>query len=65
MFKSFVIRESIRVQFGIAASNALNHPNYSTPALTLGTASFGTISNVQTQQGGGPRALQATARLQF
>jgi hypothetical protein len=65
LFKSVAIREGVRLQFGVAASNALNHPNYITPNLTFGTAAFGTITNVQTQEAGGPRALQLTGRLTF
>jgi hypothetical protein len=65
LFKSVAVRENIHFQIGIAAANALNHPNYAIPSLTLGTAAFGTITNVQSQENGGPRSLQATARLTF
>ncbi len=65
LFKSVVIREGMSFQFGAAASNALNHPNYTTPNLNYGTAAFGTITNVQTQEAGGPRAVQVTARIVF
>jgi hypothetical protein len=65
LFKTFPIKESIRFQLGAAASNLFNHPNYTTPTLNLGTAAFGTISNVQTQESGGPRSVQVTARVSF
>ncbi len=65
LFKTVAIRERVRFQVGVAAANALNHPNYATPNLTFGTAAFGTITNVQSQENGGPRSLQATARLTF
>jgi hypothetical protein len=65
MFKTVAVRERLRFQIGLAAANALNHANYTTPSLTFGTAAFGTITNVQTQEAGGPRSLQATARLSF
>ncbi len=65
LFKSFVVRENARLQIGIAAANALNHPNYAVPNLTFGTAAFGTITNVQSQENGGPRSIQGTARFTF
>ena len=65
LFKSVAITEGIRLQFGAAASNALNHANYATANMNLGTAPFGTINNVQSVENGGPRSIQATARLSF
>jgi hypothetical protein len=66
MFKSFRIREGIRFQIGAAASNVMNHPNYAPPSnLSLGTAGFSSLTNVQTQEAGGPRSIQGTARLTF
>ena len=65
LFKSVPITERVNFQIGGAASNALNHPNYTIPNLNYNTAPFGTISNVQTQESGGPRSLQLTARLLF
>ena len=65
LFKSVPITERINFQIGGAASNALNHPNYTIPNLNYNTAPFGTISNVQTQESGGPRSMQLTARLLF
>ena len=66
MFKSFRIREGVRFQIGAAASNAFNHPNYAIPSnLNIGTAGFSSLTNVQTQESGGPRSVQGTARLTF
>ena len=65
LFKSVAIREGMKFQIGVAASNALNHANYTTANMNLGTAPFGTINNVQTQENGGPRSVQVTARLSF
>jgi len=65
LFKSIPIREGMLVQIGAAASNALNHPNYAVPNLNYGTAPFGTISNVQSQENGGPRSMQLTGRFFF
>jgi len=65
LFKSVPITERVNFQIGGAASNALNHPNYTIPNLNYNTAPFGTISNVQTQESGGPRSMQLTARVSF
>ena len=65
LLKSFSISERIRFQLGAAASNAFNHPNYTTPNLNYGTAAFGTITNVQTAEGAGSRQIQITSRLSF
>ncbi len=65
LFKLIKISERVGMQFGISASNALNHPNYATPNLQLGTAPFGTITNVQSQEGNGARSVQLTGRISF
>jgi len=66
LFKSFQIKERLRFQIGAAASNALNHPNYAPPSnLSIGTAGFSSLNNVQSQENGGPRAIQVTGRLTF
>ena len=65
LFKAFTVRENAHFQIGIAAANLLNHPNYAVPNLTFGTAAFGTITNVQSQENGGPRTIQGTARFTF
>lgn len=65
LMKSVPIRESMRFQVGAQAANLFNHPNYATPNTTLNTAAFGTISNVQSAEGAGPRVIQATARFTF
>ena len=65
LFKSFNITEGVRFQLGAAASNAFNHPNYAIPNLNYGTAPFGTITNVQSAEGTGPRQVQITARVTF
>ncbi|MBL8209982.1 MAG: carboxypeptidase regulatory-like domain-containing protein [Bryobacterales bacterium] len=65
LFKSMPITERMSFQIGAAASNALNHPNYAPPNLNYNTAPFGTITNVQVQEAGGPRSVQLTARISF
>jgi hypothetical protein len=63
--KSVRIKESVRFQIGAQAANLLNHVNYAPPNTVFNTAPFGTISNVQTAEGAGPRQIQITSRLLF
>ena len=63
--KSVRLKEALRFQIGAQAANILNHVNYAPPNMTFGTAPFGTISNVQTADGAGPRQIQITSRLTF
>jgi hypothetical protein len=66
LFKTIKFAESKAIQFGAAASNVFNHPNYGTPSLNLASpSSFGTITSLQSQENGGPRSLQITARIMF
>ena len=65
LMKSVPLKEGVRFQIGAQVANLFNHANYAPPNTTFNTASFGTISNVQSAEGAGPRAIQATARLTF
>ncbi len=65
LFRTFKLTERMNLRFGAAVTNATNHPNYGNPGTTLGTSSFGIISSMQTQEGGGPRAMQLTGRFTF
>jgi len=65
LFRSIQIRERARMRIGVSAANIFNHPNYAVPSLTLGTASFGTITSMQSAEAGGPRSLQLTGRITF
>jgi len=65
LLRNFRIKERVTLRLGAAANNALNHPNYGTPGLTLGTSSFGVISSLQSAEGAAPRSLQLTGRLTF
>jgi hypothetical protein len=65
LFRTINFTERVRFRFGIAAANALNHPNYGTPALTLNASTFGTITSLQSAEGAGPRQLQLTGRITF
>jgi hypothetical protein len=65
LFRSFTLREGVHLRLGVAGANTLNHPNYATPSLTLGNATFGTITSMQSAEGAGPRNLQLTGRITF
>ncbi len=65
LMKSVRIKESLQFRIGAQAANLLNHVNYAPPNTSFGTAPFGTISNVQTAEGAGPRQIQITSRLTF
>jgi hypothetical protein len=66
LLKSVQLKEGLRLQFGVAASNALNHANYAVPSnLNIGTSGFSSLTNVQSQENGGPRSLMASARITF
>jgi len=65
LMKAVPVTESIRLQVGAQAANLFNHPNYAAPNTIFNTAAFGTISNVQSAEGAGPRTIQATARFSF
>jgi hypothetical protein len=64
-YRSFRLKERLALRLGAASSNLFNHPNYGSPGLSLGTASFGTISSLQSAEGAGPRAIQLGGRLTF
>jgi hypothetical protein len=65
LFRSVSFQEKVKLRMGVAAGNLLNHPNYATPALTLGNATFGTITALQSAESAGPRNLMLTGRLTF
>jgi hypothetical protein len=66
LFKTVKFTEAKSFQIGCAASNVFNHPNYGTPSLNLASpSSFGTTTSMQSQENGGPRSLQLTARIIF
>jgi hypothetical protein len=47
LFKSFYIRENVKLRWELTSTNFFNHPNYSNPATNISTAaSVGVISGV-------------------
>jgi hypothetical protein len=65
LMKAVAIKEGVEFHIGAQAANLFNHANYAAPNTTFNTAAFGTISNVLTNEGAGPRQLQLAARLTF
>jgi hypothetical protein len=65
LIKSVSIREGVRVQGGMQAANLFNHVNYEQPSTLFNAGGFGQVSNVQSAEGSGPRAIQVTARVTF
>jgi hypothetical protein len=58
--KSFLIRESMSLNFRAEAYNILNTPYFSNPGSSLGTGSFGVISAA-----GNGRIMQLALKLKF
>ncbi len=61
VFKNFPIKERLKFQLRFEFFNAFNEPNFSNPAVTFGTASFGTISSTSIYN----REIQFGGKLQF
>ncbi len=65
LIKSIKITEQLQFQFGAQAANALNHRNYDVPNQYVDASAFGTISNLQSAEGAGPRNVEITGRISF
>jgi hypothetical protein len=65
MFKNIVFSEHMRMQLGCSAANVLNHANFGNPTTDISSAKFGEITSFQSNESGGPRFLQFTARVIF
>jgi hypothetical protein len=61
IFKNFVLRERLKLQFRVESFNTLNHPQFSPPNTTIGSSSAGVIST----QANLPRDLQLALKLLF
>ncbi|MBI3207757.1 MAG: TonB-dependent receptor [Candidatus Solibacter usitatus] len=62
VFKTFLIRESLRVQFRAESFNLLNTPWFGNPNTTLGSSNFGVVTPAQSND---PRNVQLALRLMF
>ncbi len=65
LMKTVQIKEGTLLYFGTQVANLFNHVNYAQPNTNLATSSYGTVSNVQTAEGAGPRAFQMVFRFTF
>jgi hypothetical protein len=64
LFKQFslaALREGSLLEFRAEAFNALNHPQFAAPNLTVGSSAFGIV----TSQANSPRAVQLALKLYF
>ncbi len=61
LFKSFPIKERLKLQFRAELFNIFNHPNFNNPASSFGTASFGNITSTSTNN----REIQFGLKLMF
>ncbi len=67
LIKTIAVAESIKIRIGAQVSNLFNHPNFAPPNnLNVSTpAGFGALTQLQSAEGAGPRAIQLTARINF
>jgi hypothetical protein len=63
--KNFALREKAKFEFSAEAANVFNHRNYEPPNMQLDSGAFGTIPELQTAEGAGPRNLQLSGRISF
>ena len=61
-FRTFTLREQIKLQFRAEFFNVLNHPNFGKPASSLGASGFGVISDTGNYL---PRNVQIALKLLF
>ena len=63
LFKQFALpkREGAKVEFRAEAFNALNHPQFNGPNLTVGSSAFGKV----TSQANSPRQMQLGLKMYF
>jgi len=58
VFKTFAVRDGVRVQFRGEFFNALNHPNWNQPGRTLGASGFGEVTSARD-----PRIVQLGVKI--
>jgi hypothetical protein len=58
VFKTFAVRNGVRLQFRGELFNALNHPNWNAPGRTLGGSGFGEVTSARD-----PRIVQLGAKI--
>jgi len=63
--KGLVLHEQTRLELSVEAANVFNHRNYEPPNMQLDSGAFGSIPELQTAEGAGPRNLQLAGRITF
>jgi hypothetical protein len=67
LIKNTMIRENIRLQIRLDAFDALNETNFGQPGTTIGTSTFGLLTNTRfpTGDSGSSRQMQVSAKIVF
>jgi hypothetical protein len=67
LLKNTKITERVNLQFRADAFDVFNHPNFGNPNLTVGSATFGSITSTRFPNGdfGSTRQLQFALKLGF
>jgi len=63
--KDLTLREQTKLEFSVEAANVFNHRNYEPPNMQVDSGAFGSIPELQTAEGAGPRNLQLSGRITF
>ena len=63
--KDLTLHEQTKFELSVEAANVFNHRNYEPPNMQVDSGAFGTISELQTAEGAGPRNLQLSGRIIF
>jgi hypothetical protein len=63
--KGLTLHENARLELSVEAANLFNHRNYEPPNMQLDSGAFGSIPELQTAEGAGPRNLQLSGRITF
>jgi outer membrane receptor protein involved in Fe transport len=61
LFRSFQVRERVKVQFRAEAFNSTNTPHFNNPGATFGSGGFGSVTSAKSDQ----RFLRLALRLSF
>jgi len=63
--KSVALYRKSHLQLGLEAANVFNHRNYEPPNMQVDSASFGSITALQSAEGAGPRSMELSGRITF
>ena len=59
------LHEQVKFEFSVEAANVWNHRNYEPPNMQLDSGTFGTIPELQTAEGAGPRSMELGGKIVF